>query len=116
MRRRQICIFAGAALILFGGAGRPSAQRAAERVRGEPGAMSVRAGECRTHPMPDVRGRIVDLALQEWTFFGSRVTDPAEVEDDPPLLFTAGRRPRLTPAEAARVAPSIAGYWAVTPE
>ena len=27
-----------------------------------------------------------------------------------------GRRPRLSPEEAARVAPSIAGYWAVTPE
>jgi hypothetical protein len=116
MRSRQICILAGVGLIMFGAAARPSAQRAADRVRGEPGAMSVRAGECRTQPTLDVRSRIVDLALQEWTFFGSRITDPAEVEDDPPLLFTAGRRPRLTPAEAARVAPSIAGYWAVTPE
>ena len=28
----------------------------------------------------------------------------------------AGERSRLPPAEAARVAASIAGYWAVTPE
>jgi len=116
MRGRQIYILATVALMVGGAAARPSAQRAADRVRGEPGVMSVRAEECRTQSTADVRRRIVDLALQEWTFFGSRITDPAEIEDDPPSFFGAGRRPRLTPAEAARVAPSIAGYWAVTPE
>lgn len=116
MRGRQIYILATVALMVGGAAARPSAQRAADRVRGEPGAMSIRAEECRTQSTADVRSRIVELALQEWTFFGSRITNPAETEDDPPLFFGAGRRPRLTPAEAARVAPSIAGYWAVTPE
>ena len=116
MRDRQLQSLASVGLLVFFAVANPSAQRAADRVRGEPGAMSVQAAECRTQPAAHVRKRIVDLALQEWTFFGSRITDPAETEDDPPLFFGAGRRPRLTPAEAARVAPSIAGYWAVTPE
>jgi hypothetical protein len=115
----RVGLLAGLTMIVVAGS-ELSAQRAAERVRGEPGAMSVRASECRTQPMADVRGRIVDLALQEWTFFGSRVTDPSEVEDEPPLFFgiaqPGGQRPRLSPAESARVASSIAGYWAVTPE
>ncbi|MGH9254094.1 MAG: DUF2272 domain-containing protein [Vicinamibacterales bacterium] len=97
------------------------------RVRGEPGAMTVQPRACRTLPTGDTRRRIVDVAVQEWGFFGFRVADPADVEDDAPGNGTAnadgpspdgrrGRRGRLPPAEAARVAASIAGYWAVTPE
>ena len=96
------------------------------RVRGVPGSMSIQPRECRTLPAADVRARIVGVALRQWNFFGSRVSDYTEVEDeagDPPpdpwTLIGEGerrRRPRLPPAEAARVAPAIAGYWAVTPE
>ena len=105
------------------------------RVRGVPGSMSIQPRECRTVPVADARARIVGVALQQWNFFGSRISDYTEVEDDagdpppgpstllgagPSTLLGAGdrpgRRPRLPPAEAARVAPSIAGYWAVTPE
>ena len=85
------------------------------RVRGVPGSMSIQPRECRTLPATDARARIVGVALQQWDFFGSRISDYSEVEDDDPGE-RRGRRPRLSPEEAARVAPSIAGYWAVTPE
>jgi hypothetical protein len=89
------------------------------RVRGVPGSMSIQPRECRTLPSAEVRARIVSVALQQWDFFGSRISDYSEVEDeadDPPSSEPRRRRSRLPPAEAARVAPSIAGYWAVTPE
>jgi hypothetical protein len=98
------------------------------RVRGVPGSMSIQPRECRTLPAAEVRARIVSVALQQWDFFGSRISDYSEVEDDAddrpqgqrlPAVASAEagrRRSRLPPAEAARVAPSIAGYWAVTPE
>jgi len=98
------------------------------RVRGVPGAMAVQPRACRTLPTGDTRRRIVDVAVQEWGFFGFRVAAPTDVEEtDAPGSGTAdadvpspdgrrGRRSRLPPAEAARVAASIAGYWAITPE
>jgi hypothetical protein len=99
------------------------------RVSGVPGSMSVQSRDCRVLPAAGARTRIVDVALQQWEFFGSRISDYSEVEDDAddpapgqrlPAVALAqvdrGRRPRLSPEEAARVAPSIAGYWAVTPE
>jgi hypothetical protein len=99
------------------------------RVRGIPGSMSIQSRDCRILPAAEARTRIVEVALQQWDFFGSRVSDYSEVEDDAddpprgerlPAIASAEagrrRRPRLSPEEAARVAPSIAGYWAVTPE
>jgi hypothetical protein len=86
------------------------------RVRGIPGSMSVQSRDCRTIPVAEARTRIVEVALQQWDFFGSRISDYREVEDDDDPGERRGRRPRLSPEEAARVAPSIAGYWAVTPE
>jgi hypothetical protein len=83
------------------------------RVRGMPGVMSVQSRTCRTSPA-DVRRRIVDIAVQEWGFFGFRMaaaTDGGEEE-----AGRRGRRSRLPASEASRVAASIAGYWAVTPE
>ncbi|HEY8519526.1 MAG TPA: DUF2272 domain-containing protein [Gammaproteobacteria bacterium] len=113
----------------------------ASRVRGEPGAFAVEGAVCRAEPPADVRRRIVDLVVQEWAFFGFAVMD----ETDPatwarrPRPFTEAERARAErerqreleatlrdPAsraqalrqlqEAARVAPSIAGYWAATPD
>jgi hypothetical protein len=87
------------------------------RVRGIPGSMSVRSAECRTAPPASLRRRIVDVAVQEWGFFGFRLAAAADDGDnDNGGRDGFRRRPRLAPAEAARVAPSIAGYWAVTPE
>ena len=82
------------------------------RVRGVPGAMTVQPLECRTLPTADTRRRIVDIAVQEWGFFGFRVAAPSDGDDDDGGFRR--RRPRLPPDEARRVASSIAGYWAVT--
>jgi len=84
------------------------------RVRGVPGAMSVQVRTCRTSPIADIRRRIVDIAVQEWGFFGFRIAAPAEGEEEDG--GRRARRPRLPASEASRVAASIAGYWAVTPE
>jgi hypothetical protein len=99
------------------------------RVRGEPGAMAVQARPCRSFPTRDIRRRLVDVAVQEWGFFGFRVVDRTDPEPrfEPPqpidsrsanvdVPFEGRRRWRLPPDEAARVASSVGGYWAVTPE
>ena len=99
-------------------------------VRGAPGEMAVQPRACRTLPTADTRRRMVDVAVQEWGFFGFRIVDQTDVNDRSDLgndavgaggaspdVRDGGRRlSRLPPAEAARVAASIAGYWAVTPE
>lgn len=98
----------------------------ASRVRGEPGRFSLAPAACRAEPATDVRRRIVDLVVQEWAFFGFSIQDetdpaswvrprPSQVDleallADPVALRDLRRRAE----EAARVAPSIAGYWAVT--
>jgi hypothetical protein len=83
------------------------------RVRGVPGAMSVQPRTCRTLPIAEVRRRIVDIAAQEWGFFGFRMAAPTDGEEEDG--GRRGRRSRLPASEASRVAASIAGYWAVTP-
>lgn len=88
-----------------------------ERVRGEPGAMAVADAQCPQSARPDLRRHIVEIAVQEWGFFGFPVYD----QTTPPPQQPAGQRPRrpptwLDPVESNRVATSIAGYWAVTPD
>ena len=97
------------------------------RVRGEPGALTLLTRSCSGTPAADVRRRIVDIVVQEWAFFGFAVldeTDPANwvrprrraVAEPAPfeLDVEALRELEARAAEAARVAPSIAGYWAAT--
>jgi len=86
------------------------------RVRGVPGTMSVQPRDCRPQPASTLRRRIVDVAVQEWGFFGFRTAAPADDGANDAADDGGRRRPRLPPAEAARVAASIAGYWAVTAE
>jgi hypothetical protein len=96
------------------------------RVNGSPGSMILRPRACRTLPMADVRRRIVDVAIQEWGFFGFPIRDEAAVSavewaraiesDGDRAFFWRGFFPRLGDEDAARVATSVAGYWAVTPE
>jgi hypothetical protein len=102
----------------------------AAHVRGVPGRMVVQPRPCRTLPTGETRRRMVDVAVQEWGFFGFRIVDQTDlynreafandapgVADPLPDSGSGGRRlSRLPPAEAARVAATIAGYWAVTPE
>jgi hypothetical protein len=115
--RRFAVLPLGLLLTVLAGADDASAQQAAARVRGAPGSMRVEARPCPTHPAPDLRRRIVEIAVTEWEFFGSRVAAAREGDDDGgEAPWERRRRSRLPPAEALRVAPSIAGYWAVTPE
>jgi hypothetical protein len=69
----------------------------------------------------------VDVALQEWAFFGfpvldrvngSRLVPPGASSQPGTVSFenTTGRVRGLSARESERVAASIAGYWAVTPE
>ena len=85
------------------------------RVEGEPGSMRIVDRSCRALPLPQVRQRIVDTAVQEWAWFGFSTdmqprTPPVQSEPRRPFVY-----PRLTPEQSARVASSIAGYWAATP-
>ena len=80
-------------------------------VRGEPGRMRLQSPECRSLSPAETRRRIVDVAVQEWAFFGFRISDQTDTGSG-----SRRRGPRLGAQEAARVAASIAGYWAVTPE
>jgi hypothetical protein len=97
----------------------------ATRVRGLPGAMTVVSRSCHSASAADVRRRIVDITAQEWGFFGFRLAPATDGDDAAADMrgLDAGvqeprrwRRPPLPPDQAARVASSIAGYWAVTPE
>lgn len=84
----------------------------AARVRGTPGQMTVQRTGCPTLPAEETRRRIVDLAIQEWAFFGFSIVESGGEDFDP----LDSRYSLLSPEDAARAASSIAGYWAVTPE
>jgi hypothetical protein len=113
----------------------------ASRVRGGPGELTLHSVACRAERAGNVRRRIVDAVVQEWAFFGFAVADETnptswaprprnrqpdererEREDrerqrelEAQLQDPALREPILRQLkESARVAPSIAGYWAVT--
>ena len=83
-------------------------------VDGPPGSMSIRPGACRNLPTGELRRRIVDIAVQEWGFFGFSILDRTISSSGG---YRNGRwwRRRVDPAEGARVAATIAGYWAATP-
>jgi len=87
------------------------------RVSGPPGDMRITERSCRSAPGADLRRRIVDIAIQEWGFFGFRVLDETNIVDSEPRHRRTWRRtPWLSPEESERVAGSIAGYWSITPD
>jgi hypothetical protein len=90
-----------------------------ERVRGTAGQMTVRQVACRTLPVAETRQRIVDVAVQEWGYFGFPIVDYTTLDDEVSFGFGQPRRrgpfPALPQEEAVRVAASVAGYWAATP-
>jgi hypothetical protein len=71
-----------------------------------------------------VRRRIVDTAVQEWAYFGFSVDDQLKAQPFPtsPSQQTPSQQmqrasfPRMNAGEGERVASSIAGYWAATPD
>jgi len=98
-----------------------SARSPAERVSGEPGKMRVLETSCSSGPLTGARQRIVDIAVQEWAYFGFSVADETVERDRNSLDTFSGRSRRfgrgfswLDVEESARLADSIAGYWAIT--
>lgn len=96
----------------------------AARVSGTPGSMRVAETACASPAAAggNPRRRIVDLTVQEWAFFGFEVVDqtapPAPRVDDGEPRTRRARRPWswFDAEESARIADSIAGYWAATPD
>ncbi len=88
------------------------------RVSGIPGRIAVEDRACRRLPREHVRRRIVDLAIQEWGYFGFTTVDETVPGYENRRWRQPGepRRRRVSPEEAARVVHSIAGYWSVTPD
>jgi hypothetical protein len=86
------------------------------RVAGTPGRMAIRDTGCRPASARGLRRQLVDIAVQEWGYFGFPVVDRTVPDADDGGPRRGPRRPRLSAAETARIADSIAGYWAITPE
>ena len=95
-------------------------------VGGPPGQMSVQSSACRNLPTGETRRRIVNVAVQEWGFFGFSIVDETIQEERPARVrgqandrrsrrSNRWRWRRVDPIEGARVAATIAGYWAATP-
>jgi hypothetical protein len=82
------------------------------RVEGAPGLVKIRQTSCRSVPGAQVRRRIVELAVQEWAYFGFAIVDRTEAEEDDGFPRRS-RRPG--DAQSMRVADTISGYWTVTP-
>ncbi|MDO1558205.1 DUF2272 domain-containing protein [Brevundimonas sp. 2R-24] len=102
-----------------------------ERVTGPRGDMRVVQSACRTGPTSWARRRIVDVAAQEWAFFGFQTADATVVETralpdgivpealNPDLAQPRQGRTflRLGRWESERGADAtIAGYWSATPD
>ena len=90
-----------------------------DRVIGELGTLRVFERTCGSRDMTDERRRqrIVDLAVQEWSYFGFTVVDYTRNEPVERIRRRSRRRwSLLSASDTIRVADSIAGYWAVTPE
>lgn len=94
-----------------------------ERVVGTPGSMRITDRSCRSMPLSDVRRRIVDTAVQEWAYFGFSVDDQLQSpsqqspsQQSPSQQMQRSTFPRMNAGDGARVASSIAGYWAATPD
>lgn len=90
-----------------------------KHVRGPVGQMSVSPIACRASQAAKTRRRIVDAAVQEWGFFGFPILDQTRLDEafsfDGPSSWRA-RFPSLPQEEVMRVADSVSGYWAATPQ
>ncbi len=101
------------------------------RVRGVPGGMVAQPRACPAMATNETRRRIVNVAEQEWGFFGFPIVDQTNVETRllPPGIVADAVNPRLEAPrvepryprlgayeDAERVLTTIGGYWAATPE
>jgi hypothetical protein len=102
-----------------------------ERIAGTRGSLTVYQALCRNGPTSWARRRVVDVAVQEWAFFGMQTIDATKVEDRilPPGLVPDAINPQLpaprierqfarvgTPESNDDLDTTIAGYWSSTPD
>ena len=102
-----------------------------ERVEGARGNMRVYQAACRVGPTSWARRRIVDVAAQEWAYFGMQTVDATHVEKRllPPGIVPDALNPELAQPRIVRQYPrlgtlefderldvTIGGYWSATPE
>jgi hypothetical protein len=90
-------------------------------VQGEPGSMQLKAHTCAANTdSAGLRQRIVDVATQEWAWFGLNVDDlhgqtppaPGQIRNN---ASNPRRFPPLDANEVAQVAEAVGGYWAAVP-
>ena len=86
-----------------------------QRVSGTPGNMRITDRSCSAMPLAEVRRRIVDTAVQEWAYFGFSVDEQSRTQQFSQPMQRSGFG-RLSVDESTRLASSIAGYWAATPD
>ena len=102
-----------------------------ERVTGERGSIAVYQNLCRIGPTKDSRRRIVDIAVQEWAYFGFQTIDATKIETQllPGGIVPDAINPKLGAPRIVRQFPrlgeleydvrldkTIAGYWSATPD
>jgi hypothetical protein len=102
-----------------------------ERVFGELGEIRVIQEACRVGPTEWARRRIVDIATQEWAYFGFQTIDttkvetrylpdglvPDDVNPERPAPHVARQYLRLGEFETEEdLAATIAGYWSGAPD
>jgi hypothetical protein len=102
-----------------------------DRVHGGRGDMTIYQPACRVGPTRQSRRRIVDVAVQEWGFFGFQTIDAGHIEQHalpeglvPDALNPVLREPRIisqanrlgTFEDAPEVDTTVAGYWSATPD
>jgi hypothetical protein len=102
-----------------------------ERVMGTRGTIAVWQALCRNGPTSWARRRVVDVAVQEWAFFGMQTIDATRIEDRilPPGLVPDAINPQLPAPRIERLFArigmpesndefdtTIAGYWSSTPD
>jgi hypothetical protein len=89
-----------------------------ERVQGPRGYMQVKEQACRIGVTADARRRIVDIAVQEWAFFGSHTVDLSHggLRTMPHGLSVATQGAELVAPTDPAMDTTIAGYWSATPD
>jgi hypothetical protein len=89
-----------------------------DRVEGPRVYMKVKETRCRIGATADARRRIVDIAVQEWAFFGSHTVDVSHTQFNAlPQGVSAAEEgaESVAPVDPA-MDTTIAGYWSATPD
>jgi hypothetical protein len=102
-----------------------------ERVAGAPGEMRVTQAACRVGPTHWARRRIVDIATQEWAYFGFQTIDTTKIDTRflPEGIVPDAANPEIAAPRVAHrylrigefdgngeLAATIGGYWSAAPD